>query len=629
MNRILLSLALAGAGCLAAAAEEASEDVNFSIVVDDASHYVVTDCYFSKKDFKNHEDPVELADGENKFTLDGDHSLKILAAEGYFITSCTLGSTGGAYDVNDKVRSTVFVSQTEEGEVFTFTSKLISECRTAKVSVTVDHPEKVIMQRNGLSEYLHFSEEQPQEVWYDPADETPFVFSALNYGEGIYDVATTGGSAYGQYEKFYVAPEDGAEVSVVTEFPTDQDVTYTIESNLGTFDFLTVTTGNPQQTLDISSGSFTVKAGDRVYYNFDIDNYRIDGMEVDGRDMGNVYSFDFRARKDATHSFTVTKFEEFPVRIHCDDINGIVVRKGSLYNPIEEPADGVVTVMLKEPRDVLVLIQPASGYYIKGVKRGEDRTPIAYQFNFVSITTYEENDYYIDVDLVVYDHQTALYVDDIDAIQYFSSASNFNSANVFPNPQSGYNVYDVSLVCSPSNISGYNKLTNSWVNQIYLSHEKLEPASAYSAAVPVAFQGEDVIHVFTGEVPEMGTVSFEVEDGLEIDGVHNKVVPLHGILDYFEIFQGDEVSFSVESDAAEVEVTVNDEKLEAGAHGVYTFNTAAAETLVKVSAPSGVARIEAETPGDGAVYDLHGVRVDERRLAPGVYIKAGRKVVIK
>ena len=53
------------------------------------------------------------------------------------------------------------------------------------------------------------------------------------------------------------------------------------------------------------------------------------------------------------------------------------------------------------------------------------------------------------------------------------------------------------------------------------------------------------------------------------------------------------------------------------------------DVSVAVANPSGINQLAAEPVYDGYTYTLTGVRVDEGQLHPGIYIRNGRKVIIK
>jgi hypothetical protein len=50
---------------------------------------------------------------------------------------------------------------------------------------------------------------------------------------------------------------------------------------------------------------------------------------------------------------------------------------------------------------------------------------------------------------------------------------------------------------------------------------------------------------------------------------------------------------------------------------------------VTVANPSGIEQLMAERFYDDNIYTLQGVRVDADQLRPGIYIKHGRKFVVK
>ena len=53
------------------------------------------------------------------------------------------------------------------------------------------------------------------------------------------------------------------------------------------------------------------------------------------------------------------------------------------------------------------------------------------------------------------------------------------------------------------------------------------------------------------------------------------------------------------------------------------------DAVVTVANPSGIEQQMAERFTDDHIYNLMGVRMDADQLTPGIYIKNGRKVVIK
>lgn len=59
------------------------------------------------------------------------------------------------------------------------------------------------------------------------------------------------------------------------------------------------------------------------------------------------------------------------------------------------------------------------------------------------------------------------------------------------------------------------------------------------------------------------------------------------------------------------------------------FYTALSDVKVTVASPSGIRQMAYERQADGRIYNLMGVQVEEDQLMPGIYIKNGRKFVVR
>lgn len=111
-----------------------------------------------------------------------------------------------------------------------------------------------------------------------------------------------------------------------------------------------------------------MKAGTSVEYSYDSQNYKIMGMQVNGVDNpGALYSYSFTASDDATHSFTVRRYELFNATVHVNFPDKARVYKGSSYGTLVEGTDGVFTIPMQEPYDNQLTVMPEQGYYIDNV----------------------------------------------------------------------------------------------------------------------------------------------------------------------------------------------------------------------------------------------------------------------
>lgn len=82
----------------------------------------------------------------------------------------------------------------------------------------------------------------------------------------------------------------------------------------------------------------------------------------------------------------------------------------------------------------------------------------------------------------------------------------------------------------------------------------------------------------------------------------------------------DEVLFTTEYVAS---------KYNTGTKTTTNFYQALSNAVITVANPTGIQQIEQERYTDDHVYNLWGVRMDERQLKPGIYIKNGRKFIVR
>ncbi len=624
MKKFLLLMLLVLAATLGAVAQEM---INFHVVLDDASRVKVTEIYWDSSISSTVDNELTVQDGDNAFTIENYHTLQIKAIDGYMLKKCIRESNGSDNYISNKQQTQIFADSNVEGETFTVTTCTEAECRTASVTVNIDQPEAINMQRYQINGFITFTE-PTNVVTYDPTDELPLSITSKNYSQKLYKVTVSEGTVEESYGTWRVTPANGAVIDVQVAFP-DKDVTYTLVSESGNFDFLRVRAGIPLEDVDITSGSYTVKAGTPVEYIFDTNNYKIEEFLINGVPSTNLYSYSFTAADDATHSFKARPYASFDARVHVNQPDKVRVLKGGLYGDLIEGVDGVFTVPLKEPYNVQLTVSANTDNYISDIRiEPEPETPVNNGKSWFSYNCTGECDIYVEISEVAYDKKTALYIDNAGLLDYLSSSSQFDNSAVFPEPATGYNIYTVSLAKSPAAVNGYITGVGP-VSKVYLNHKALEKTSEWSTIYNVDYQGDDIVHIFVENDPEVATLSFDCDEGLEVEAIHNKVVPVADLDATLELFKGDEVSVKVDAGAHEYVFTVNDETLEPNEEGMHVFNLAAAANKVKIGRVNLLDNVSVDAAADAEVYNLQGIRVDASSLAPGMYISAGRKFRVK
>lgn len=615
MKKLLLSFAALLTGVMAAVAAE----VNLHLEVNDASQLNASITYYDPQTYNQVEIPLTLVDGDNPITIETTRSISLSAKEGYFLTSVTRSSNGEKSYISNKTSTQIYVGDTSfEGETITAVTKSTAESRTASVTVNIDSPEKVNMMRYQLSGYEFFSEPTTV-VNYDPTDELPLQFG-LRTGGTIYKVTTSAGTVTETWGRYSVTPEDGATIDIQVEFP-DVDATYTISSNIDGYDFITVRAGSPLAEVDVTSGSFTVKAGTPVEYNFNTQKYKINSFTRNGNPINALYSYSFVATENSDDVFDVHEYGPFNTTVRTNMPDKLNVFIGSTYGTKIEAVDGVFTVPLEEPYNTTVAMQPVTGYYFADITMDPEPENLRYSPTSFSYTCPAATEITVELAEITNDCKVALFVDDAEALTVWNAQSTFDYKQLFPDPVTGYNVYEVSKAYSPALI---NWQTNDGpVGSLYLNGLLLTKEYEWSSGYTAAFNDGDVFHLYLNGQPTAAALTFDVEEGIEIEATHNKVAKVADITVQTDLFQGDEVNVKVNADPSEYSLTANDEPVALGEDGTHTFNLAA-DTEVKVSKVSAIGKVEADG-ADAPVYNLQGIRVNSRNLPAGIYISNGRK----
>ena len=297
---------------------------------------------------------------------------------------------------------------------------------------------------------------------------------------------------------------------------------------------------------------------------------------------------------------------------------------GSTYGTKVEAVDGVFTATLDEPYNTTIAIQAASGYYFADIDIDPAPENLQYYPNNFSYSCSGATEIYVELAEITNDCNVALFVDDAEALTVWNASSAFDYKQLFPEPATGYNVYEVSKAYSPATI---NWQTNEGaVGNIYLNGELLSKEYEWSSSYTVNFKDGDVLHLFVKGIPTAANLTFDVEEGLEAEAIHNKVAKITDLASETALFLGDEVKVKVNAEPSDYTLTANDEPVIAGEDGTHTFNLAA-DTHVKISKVSSIGEIESDET-EYPVYNLQGIRVDSRNLPAGIYISNGSKFYV-
>lgn len=461
-----------------------------------------------------------------------------------------------------------------------------------------------------------------------------------------------------EFYNFYYTPQDGDEVAIYTDRPetyahatisvTGEDVTDAIIE--------TVSYGNSEVAKNTWSqeDGWTMIAGNELKIVFKTTGYVNISCTVNGvpQTIGTNYSTqakqvvfsitndDPAKSKDYEIVISARKEQKYTATIICEHPEGLTVKAGSTDLNFSTSGQQFT---ISETNNILQFT-PKSGWTVDGILV-DGEVPQADDFVY--------NQYHVVKDCAITVNLTnieelrtktaVVYVDESVENPAYVSFKYADQTEVTIRP--GYNFvkfYDNDLPFSLGYYGGGDAA-------YFVNGEKVTMVSPANETLD--FEDGGIIKMFNKE-PNVNLLTYELDDEIKdiIEIYHDHTTKVDcASASEFLCFPGTIVHIKPIAAApaqvrtrsavgAPLQVTVNDEKLEADDNGVYSFKVADKPISIKVAkdTSTGVVDIDAIDSESFTIYNLQGVAVkknankdDLRNIAAGIYVAGGKKVIVK
>ena len=591
----------------------AKADITVTLKVDDATRLTA---YYQYYDANYNTQQVDLDltqftdEQGGQFTIGGDYGyLYINATSGNVITYAMNETTGSSASTGS---STYFYIGSYAGasQVISIKSADLAASRTASCTVNVDDVTKVNMSYYDGSKVELVNGENI--VKFNPATESQFQISHVNYGETLYSVKLNDVAQADSYGRYYVTVADGDKLDIAANFPiipatisfsygaNESEVLGCLSAKVNGVDV----TDFDGKTLSVMMGDKVTLVGNTDLYNF---NYAI---TVNGSSQYFYGSYEFTVTSETnTVEVNATKYTSYNAYITVDTPENIEVYPGTSNTPLQLTA-GVPATIEMTSNNNYINVRPTDDCSIVSIQVNgtEYGTVNGYGTSSTTIRNVNENDQIvITTKKIARDKVATIWVDDLNAAPY------------------GYGVQRYSDRASVSLVSGEAVTVNfdDSDNPYYLS-----------------FYGPTYCSIFQNgiySVPQyQGSTSYYVTLA---NGDAVKVYLASEPNKYtnwttgFTALEGTKVSIAVNEKKAEV--TVGGEKANIDENGNYVVEITK-DTEIVISEASGIENINVENSANNNVYNMQGILVIKNAnaeqinsLPNGLYIVNGKKVIRK
>lgn len=564
-----------------------------------------------------------IVDGLNTFDVSAGTTITIEAVDGYIIES--VKETNGSWSddmpvLNHKTCYLNFYS--DYGDVYYVYTAASGDVRTAKATVNVDDASKVSLTLSGTETVVPLVDGE-NTVSFDPATDKDFIIKPTGE-KPLYSISVDGKDITATSDYSYtVAAVDGTRIDILTKYP---DIDYAVKFNLygdDAEDFISGVDVDGKPVFNYMSPDFTVKAGSEVCVYGRTNEYEVTSFTVNGRQAAFYNPFMFIATCDATLDITVQKFASFKMKVVVDDPSRIHVYRGYSYNNEEyELTAGENTVEVLRTIPIISFV-PADGCFIESLDlTGEAYTREELQVAPVMLGSLTQDDVItVTTGVIVRDRRAAAFIKNLgEAEEYFSMLRADRSP--LEGLAEGYNLFDFY-----DGDNAFIVRTGAPVNSyVYVNDQLCAESYPQSREYNVSLEDGDAVKVFFGDLPELFIVDVTADKGLETPALtvdFLRVPKMEGSL--FKALDGTRVEFEIPENTI---ARLDGEALQADTDGKCMF-TVSKDCTLSFGAKSGIDSAVADgTDDDARWFNLQGIEIDTPS-APGLYIRGGKKVLVK
>lgn len=574
-----------------------------------------------------------LVQGDNEITLNAPYgyysSVYVNATAGNFITKATKDGANQLYNPYNTSWS-FYPSDSDADKIIFIETIAGTDARTASCTVTVDDASKVRVQRNGTYTTVDLQNGE-NTVSYIPGYETMLMISPATYGTTLYKATLNGEDlVYSYGYSANLNSEGGDKIDILANFPEglayNVKLTYVdIEKAKGVVTGVTVD-GTAIDTFNDAEG-FDVPAGKAVAISFDNQNYKINGVTVNGKSESVYSSYSFTPTADTEINIDAHKYGTVKATLDIDNKDNVTVYKGYSYNnDIIAVENGKNDIELSE-NNAVITIKANSGCFITSVTYGE--TTLSNQSEYIINPVTDGMVISVVSGAIVRDKSFTLNIDDITAAQYGFTLTRASDRSNVEGLVTGKNTVAFAESENHYQLGAYGAPVFGVFNRGVM----INPSYQGGSSVEFDVEDGDEINAYVKELPATYNVKFQLGEDIysyQFNEVSASFVGASAQWMNMGYTAMDGFKFQIiikPMDGLNIEVKAGETPIVANEEGVFIVPVYEATTIsITKSTGTGINSINTENT-DNSFYTLQGVKVSGK-LNKGLYIKNGKKVLV-
>lgn len=610
----------------------AAQAVTFYVTIDSPDHVQIYKTVYDQ-DYNPTKTYYNLVAGKNTLEAEVDAYVTI---EGIYPWEVSAVKDSKGDDMGAYYGSCSFsVSEGHEGAEFTVEviDSNVANNRTASCTIWIDDASKANVTYPSYKKIPLKNGDNI--IKFNPETESSVTIQSTDYSSTLYQVLLNEEPQTENWGSYYVNWTDGCTIKIFANYP-DKDVTVTFEyadeASKGAIEFVSINgEADENKVADFNGETLPMKLGQTLYVRTK-GSYAVDEFKYNGNNTyyaGGYYSWSQQIKDNSTVYIKAHEYQKYNVTLKVNKPEYVIVEQAN--NTIPTTSEGVQIEVFENSNTIYWTA--ATGCQIDEVTvNGE---PLALsgghdgRYSVTADCTIE-----IKASQMVLDKKFVLWSSAVDAVFGAFVFENSLGDNMVNGYEAGYKVFDFSNAMNPFSTSWYlsdDTVINA-MGRVYNGTE--EVTSLYQGSSYREFTIEDnaVIKIFIGEEPAEYSVEFTVENNPDVTVLRDIIVPVTDLATPLKVFNHTQITVAPNTVAQnDVKVTVNDQAITADEDGKFNFPVEA-NTRVSIvkDITLGVNGIY-EGNGTKAIFNLQGVYVGEslENLPAGIYIQAGKKVVVK
>lgn len=363
---------------------------------------------------------VNLANGINEVTVPQYGALTIEAKQGYYLKFVRKQNEKGEFveqNISNLTTCNVYVSEADNGALFTVNSADLAAARTGSCTVKVDKASKVRVSRNESHTSVALQNGKNTVKWI-PNTEKTLVITNANYGDApIYKVTLDGNDVASSGGQYFVTLTDGCVVDIKADYP---DVSYPVKFNFtdeNAKGVISKVMADGMEVKNYNDADFKLKAGTKLSLTFDQNNYALDAFKVNGTAVTVYGNYECYVKDNLVFDVQSHKYATVKAVLTVDNAANITAYEGQSYNnKVITLQNGSNNIELGEKNN-LIQIKPNSGCKIESIKA--NGTPVtanyegAYEIRLTDGMAIE-----VTTSAIVRDQEATVFIDDISLANY-------------------------------------------------------------------------------------------------------------------------------------------------------------------------------------------------------------------